>query len=473
MLESFQKLRDLVARPSHTYSPSVETFQNLDTQRIIREMDLVAKGRARGELDQPPTDLAALDFVEEEVIEHIGAAQKRSNDDLENHLAGFRQRLIDLDFENRFNHIDTAAQGSLAELKQELQAGIDDLHPLRKELLDYEIDHARFKERNRIFRPGTNPSPRWTTFKVMVIIALVLGELVINGQLLSKGNELGLVGGIVEAILFAVLNVGVALMFATVLGIRNISHRNWFRKFYGLVAIAAYLVLTLGINLALAHYREVAQSGLEAGGAVLQRLRSSPFELTDFKSWLLFGVGIMFSLVAMFDGLAFGDPYPGYGKVSKNLRKAQTKYADVRRDSIDQLGNVRKDYEDVLRQATEDLSRQRTEHRAIVSHRSRMISLFGEHQAQLEKAANSLLRAYRDTNIAARNDPPPAHFAAPYNLVRIDPKLSKEGEFNTAKLDEKIAKAQQAINLLFGKLESQFDDAMARYRALDELSPDK
>jgi hypothetical protein len=473
MLESFQKLRELVARPSHTYSATIETFQNLDTQRIIREMELEKKGRTRGELEQPPSDATTPDFVEEEIIEHIGAAQKRANDELENHLAGFRQRLIDLDFENRFALIDTAAQGNLSELKQELQAGIDDLHPLRKELLDYELDHARFKERNKLYRPGNNPTPRATTVKVMVIIALVLGELIVNGQLLSKGSELGLVGGIVEAIIFAVLNVGVALMFATVLGVRNLNHRNWFRKLFGLVAALAYLALAVGINLGLAHYREIATAGLEAGPEVLRRLREAPLELTDFMSWLLFGIGIMFSLIAFFDGLAFGDPYPGYRRVDKALRKAQDKYATVRRESIQELGSIRKEYEDVLREAMEDLSRQRTEHRAIVSHRNRMVALFGEHQTQLERASSALLRAYRDTNVAARATPPPVHFAQPYKLERINPKLSKEGEFNTSKLDEKIANAQQSINLLFGKLEAQFEEAMARYRALDELSPDK
>lgn len=473
MLESFQKLRDFVARPSHTYSATIETFQNLDTQRIIREMQLANKGRTRGELEQPPSDATTLDFIEEEVVEHIGSAQKRSYDELENHLAGFRQRLIDLDFENRFSHIDTAAQGSLSGLKQELEAGIDDLHPLRKELLDYETDHARFKERNKLYRPGNDATPRATTIKVMVIVALVIGELVVNGQLLSKGSELGLVGGIVEAILFAALNVGVALMFATVLGVRNLNHRNWFRKMFGLVATLAYLMLAIGINLGLAHYREVASAGLEAGAEVLRRLRESPLELNDFMSWLLFGIGIMLSLIAFFDGLAFGDPYPGYRRVDKALRKAQAKYADVRRESIQALGDIRKEYEDVLRQATEDLSRQRTEHRAIVSHRTRMVSLFNEHQAQLEKAANAILRAYRDTNIAARGTPPPAHFAEAFRLERIEPKISKEGEFNTTKLDEKIGKAQQSINQLFGKLETQFDEAMARYRALDDLSPGK
>lgn len=473
MLEPFKRLRDLVASPSHVYSPSPETFQNIDTQRLIRDMKLVEKGRTRGEIDQPPSDITTNDFVEEEVVERMGEAQKLANNDLENHLAGFRQRLIDLDFEKRFSHIHTAAQGNLADLKQELESGIDDLNPLRKEMRDWEAEVERFKQKHKIHRPSHNSGPRWLTFKIMIIVALIVGELIINGELLSKSNEMGLIGGILEATLFAALNVGVALMFGIVLGIRNVNHRNWLRKLYGIVAFLVYATLAVGINLALAHYREVAETGLEAGKVVMERLQATPLTLNDFKSWLLFGIGILFSLVALIDGLAFGDPYPGYGKVDKARRKATAKYIDTRREAIEELGEIRREYEDVLRQAVEDLSRQRTEHQSIVSHRSRMLSLFDEHQNQIEKAANAALRSYRDTNTAARSSAAPAHFALPFKLSRIEPSISKEGEFNSSQLDSEIAKAQQAINDTFGKLTRVFEESMARYRALDELSPDK
>jgi hypothetical protein len=163
----------------------METFPNLDTHRLVKDMTLVERGRGRGEINQPSTSSTTLDFVEEDVLEHVGAAQKRANDDLENHLASFRQRLVDLDFESRFSDIKAAAMGSLSDLKEELQTGVDDLHGLRRDLTAAEKWHGRFREKNGLERPARIATTRSTTLKVILIVFLVLVELILNGELLS------------------------------------------------------------------------------------------------------------------------------------------------------------------------------------------------------------------------------------------------------------------------------------------------
>lgn len=145
MFQSLDRLRGLISRPAHTYRPTVETFPDIDTQRLSKEMQLAKRGQSRGSTDQPATDSTSFDAVEAEVIEHVGAAQKRAHDALENHLAGFRQRLIDLDFDAQFSNIKSAALGGLSDLKQELQAGVDDLHGLRRDLTAAEKWHAKFQ----------------------------------------------------------------------------------------------------------------------------------------------------------------------------------------------------------------------------------------------------------------------------------------------------------------------------------------
>ena len=96
MFHSLDRLRGLITRPAHTYRPTVETFPDIDTQRLSKEMQLAKRGETRGRDNQPPTDSISFDAVEAEILEHVAAAQKRSHEALENHLAGFRQRLIDL-----------------------------------------------------------------------------------------------------------------------------------------------------------------------------------------------------------------------------------------------------------------------------------------------------------------------------------------------------------------------------------------
>jgi len=299
MFQSLDRLRGLISRPAHTYRPTVETFSDLDTQRLSKEMELAKRGESRGAEDQPTSDSSSLDAVETEIIEHIGAAQKRAHDQLENHLAGFRQRLIDLDFDTQFSNIKSAALGGLSDLKQELQTGVDDLHGLRRDLTAAEKWHASFQKTHRLERPAKIGTPRASFFKWALIVILVLVELILNGELLSKGSELGLVGGIVEAFIFAVLNVGVALMFG-IFWIPFVNHRNWLVKLFGLVGLGAYLACMVGINLALAHYREVAGVLFEgAGEVVMQRLIQDPLGIQDFRSWLLFGLGVLFSIIAV------------------------------------------------------------------------------------------------------------------------------------------------------------------------------
>ncbi len=473
MLKSLERLRGVISRPAHTYRPSLETFPDLDTQRLSREMDLVKKGESRGGQNEPQSDSNTLDAVESEIIEHIGAAQKRAHDQLENHLAGFRQRLIDLDFDTQFSNIKSATMGGLSNLKQELQTGVDDLHGLRRDLTAAEKWHLSFRKKHRLERPAKKGTPRESFFRWAVIVVLVLAELVLNGELLSKGSELGLVGGIFEALIFAVLNIGLALMFG-IFWIPFVNHRNWLLKLLGLIGLLAYFACIVGINLALAHYREVAGVLLEgAGEAVMQRLLQNPLGIEDFRSWLLFGLGVLFSLVAVLDGLTLHDTYPGYERVDKGLRAARDNYADMRRAAIEELGEVRKNYEELLATARADLGKQRVEHDAIVSHRSRMLSLFDDHQTQIEKAANVLLRDYRDANVDKRTTPAPAHFGEPYSLSRIAVTISKEGEWNSSDLKASIAQAQSEIDAIFVSLGKAFDTALEEYRKLDSIAPDQ
>jgi hypothetical protein len=57
--------------------------------------------------------------------------------------------------------------------------------------------------------------------------------------------------------------------------------------------------------------------------------------LTDIKSWILFSVGVIFSLMAMADGLLFFDPYIGYAGLERRWIEASKQFAQARSDLID------------------------------------------------------------------------------------------------------------------------------------------
>ncbi len=251
-------------------------------------------------------------------------------------------------------------------------------------------------------------------------------------------------------------------------------------KLYGLFWLAVFLVFTLALNLGLAHYREVGAGALEeAGRLVMQRILPNLtaadwpklFQLNDFESWILFALGVFFSTVALIDGYSLHDRYPGYQETTDNRNKAQANYARMRRERIEDLMAVRQEYQDTVSELRSDLSKRRTEHEAIVSHRQRQLTLFREHQNQIEKAGNALLRAYRDANIAARTTPSPERFSQPFELSRISVQLAKENEWNTDDLKAAIQGAQADLEKVMTTLTEHFDQSLRAYSELDKLAP--
>lgn len=478
MLKSLERLRGALGRPAHTYRPTLQTFNDVDVQRLEREMDLKKRGAARGQDNLPATESHSLESTEHEIVEQIGAAQKAAHDELQAQLATFHERLTDLDFESRFGAISEVAQGGLADLKAEQQMALDDLHILREDLTIAKSFLDGFRQQNRIKRLADKTTTLGLIVKLLVIALLVVGEIVANGYFLSGGNELGLVGGIVEALLFAVLNVGVAVFVAVVL-LPNLYHRNFFRKIFGFVSLLGFFLWTAALNLGLAHYREVAgareptaEFAAQASDRVMERLQTAPFELNQFESWLLFAIGVLFALVALIDGLSLVDKYPGYRKASETARKAQEDYASERRAKIQDLSDKRQDYQDAVSQLRIDISKRRTEHSSIMGHRLKMLNLFQEHQTQLEKAGNQLLRTFRDANVAARSTPPPAYFDQPFKLEKISVTIDGMNEITADALQLKIDEAQAHLQMVMVEVTEEFELALKRYRELDALDPD-
>lgn len=478
MLKSLERLREALGRPAHTYRPTLQTFNDIDVQRLEREMELKARGAARGADNLPPPDAGALDSTEREIIEQIGAAQKVAHDELQAQLATFHERLTDLDFEARFGAISEVAQGGLADLKAEQQMALDELHMKRKDLTIAEGSLDDFRLQHRIKRLADKKTVLGLVIKLLVIALLVGGEIIANGYFLGSGNELGLVGGIVEALLFSVLNVGVAVLVAVVL-LPNLYHRNLLRKLVGAVSLLGFVAWVGVINLGLAHYREAAgvrqpTAAFAAGArdAVMERLVTRPLQLDQFLSWVLFATGVLFAFIALIDGLNLVDRYPGYRKVSETARKAQEDYAGERRAKIQDLSDKRQEYQDAVSGLRLDISKRRTEHSSINAHRMKMLNVFQEHQTQLEKAGNQLLRTYRDANVAARSTPAPAHFDQAFRLERISVTIDGVNEITSEALQVKIDEAQANLQQVMVQVTQEFELGLQRYRELDALVPD-
>lgn len=466
------RLMNGLRREPHDYRASLQVFPDVNVPRIASELDLESQASERGARDEPASASTGFDDIELAVIERIEAEKKTAQGVLLDELRVYAERLTRLDFEGRFGLIEQAAPEAIGSIRAEAAQGRDELNRLRRELVDLERERDAFRLTHGLTRTARPLSGGNKALKIGILAVIIVVEIFINGNFLAKSNELGILGGIVEAFSFACLNVLVSF-FLGLVGARQLNHRQYTRKAIGAFSLVSYVLLIFVLNLALAHYREVSGTiAADAGQQVMERILTAPLALSDLKSWLFFMIGVVFSGISFGDGVLFGDPYPGYGLIEERLKAAHETYSRRKSALIQQLQEIRDEASETLQDARHDLSVRRSEHDAILESRARMISLFNEHQDQLERAANALLSKYREANRAARATAVPRRFRQAYKLSRYKPEqeplrpsarddLRREIEDNRALLVRQVETIQQ-----------EFESAVARYHQIDDLIPD-
>lgn len=470
--EALNRLWNTVRESSHDFRASTDVFPIFDIQKTSRSLDLEERGKANGSANKPAKSARALDDVEQQVVSKVEEEKATSYQILEDQFHTFSDRLRSLDFEGQFGMIRQANYSSLADFKAEVTIGEDELHGLRRDLQVAEDELEGFKEKHGLRRAAKVSSTASLWFKASIIVLLLLIETWLNGIFLAQGNAQGLVGGVTEAVAFAALNIGSALLLA-IFCVRFLVHRSWFFKFLGFAGLVLYIMLAGVINLALAHFRELsANTFTDVGREVMQRILAAPFGLFELNSWTLLGVGLIFSIIAFIDGCFMRDPYPGFAGTQKRLKLARDAYVERKHELIETLKDVRDDYNEKVEVIIRDLSQRRAEHQAIIKHRGRIASLFAEHQNQLERSANNLLSIYREANRQARTADEPRYFSSAYKMDRIIPSHPETEEWTDGSLAERIKSAQEELSEQMRQIGLEFEEAVKRYHQLDNLFPE-
>jgi hypothetical protein len=456
-------------REPHDYRSSLQVFDDLNIARVASELELERKGAERGSRNEPDPGSSGRDDVELAIIERIQAEKKGAHGLLLEEFRVYRDRLSVLDFEGRFSLIEQAAPEAVGSIRAEAAQGRDDLHRLRRELVELERERDAFRDKHGLSRTARPLSGATKALKIGILAVIIVVEVFINGSFLAKSNELGLLGGTVEAFSFACLNVLISF-FLGLIGARQINHRNYWRKAIVLFSITTYILIIGLLNLALAHYREISGTiTADAGQQVMEHIIAAPFVLSDLKSWLFFMVGAIFSAISFGDGVLFTDPYPGYGLIEQRLKAAHETYAARKSTLIDGLEDIRDEVSETLREARRDLTVRRSEHDAILESRARMVSLFEEHQDQLEHAATALLSTYYEANRGTRTTSVPRRFSQKFKLSRYKVGLEQFPESARDDLRRQIAENQALLVRQVEMIQQEFETAVSAYHQIDDL----
>jgi hypothetical protein len=240
--------------------------------------------------------------------------------------------------------------------------------------------------------------------------------------------------------------------------------------------VAIELIISCGIdilfNLLVGQYRDAlgGPDPMHASEAALSAFTAHPFVLAAFQSWILFGMGVFFWLVAAVDGFKMDDPYPGYGKISRKHEEIIQDYTNEKTNVIDDLSRTRDQALNYIRDARQRLAEESARLSSALDYRERLIQLFEAHQTYLNRAANDLLSVYRHANMRCRTTPPPTQFNSCYSLPKLPLSVSLPHTIDKTRLDSRIAESDEALKKAISQVNAQFEKAAGEFRQIGEFT---
>ncbi|WP_155065072.1 hypothetical protein [Paracoccus limosus] len=452
---------------SDAFVPSMSVFPSIDTKAIAGALKLQEQGRDRGLHNQPPPDAAGFDHVETGIIEKVEELRRKGLENYENNRRVYNERLARAGQASK--EVDIAAGAARNDFGALVQVWRSRIVAARERLNESYNWRNRYRQIHRLERPA-NEFHGWVNVIALALILIVL-EAGMNSYLFSKGNEFGLLGGLLVAVIVSLVNVGGSLLLGYLA--RYMNRRNPLAKLMGLGALALWLGLAGALNLAVAHFRDGLERGLvwaEAAAQAVPGLIARPLELASLESWLLVGLGALISVLAFRKGWHTDDPYPGYGPVERNLEQARLRYEEELHAALEDLQKRRDEAIEELQDANEQVRDGITEAVDALFGQSSLGAHLRAFLEQCDLKVAHLLAIYRDANLAQRTQPAPAAFNTPYAFPAFAPEAIDASRRLTAEAEAERVKAtvETAISEIF----DQFETARQQFSVTDDVELD-
>jgi hypothetical protein len=415
----WQALMSLFRSPREPYVPSPEPFLKLDVDALRAELQPTQRGELYGTQNLPPSDATFPDTREAEISrfcqEELDRSHVQITKGIDTHIASIRQ---------------LSGNSADAEISQLRDSALSELQSVAQNVrnrLELTLQHAdeateafrRFREVHR--RESLPDLSRGQLLPFAIFTVMIAIESALNGNMFAQGNDFGLLGGVFQAAMFSIANVGAGGLTG-VFGVRQLYHVSLWKRFAGGLAFGAAICLAVILNLGVAHFRDAMVRGIpqnEAATSALQALFAEPFALADLFSWLLFGLGFVFFWIACYDGFRLDDPYPSYGAEYRRVLHAKQAYSNAVTETHRAMAIVR----DTYTRRISDVAKRRDVYAhhltSLYDRIARLTNSYERHCQSVRAIHRLLIEEYRDANRRKRTLPPPAYFSA---ISDVEPK---------------------------------------------------
>jgi len=456
---------------SSSQEPSL-TFSEIDVQEIKKKLRLKEEGTHRGKDHLPKTNATGFDDVEQQIIAFAHAEVKEATEKVYHHLESLQHRMLNIRSVGhvaKMEQITMAAEGTFSAKGLGRKA---ELFVTREGVVNIKKNFENFKNQYGLKGDATYPENRF--LHISVVLLLVVLETFFNGRFLARGDEGGLLGGVTFAFGFSAINavLGFLLGYYT---LRLSLHPKIAIKIPCIIFSMLLPSCMLGINLLLSWLRTTIASlgnGIVLKEAMKQiEWRDLILSLRDPESLLLFSAGIVCCIIITIDFWMMDDPFPGFGRISREYKAKIETYADMQSAILGELEEIQarnhKALDEVLDQASDIFA----ESEKLVESQNRWRRLYAAHLDHLEDVGKQLIGYYRTMNMEARKtEPPPAYFQQNWTLKR--PPLPEPDEQSVSaqkRIQAETRDVQSAHISCVKRISEAYIKALHEYQTIEQL----
>lgn len=412
MLDSIKSL----VKTTQPFDSSSEQFNQLDLAEVAKGLNLKSRAAELGSRNIPSRNeknkdelATTIDFFFSQLVlttkNQIASLFEAGN-------RSFEQKIGEQNTDVAIRMDTNECEG---ELKKTARTLLQRVYLKKRDLHWFDIGYEDFRSNNKLVAPADYPTGEARS-KIYGIIVLIFGlELILNSSILGGAHPGGFIGVAAEVFAFAVINIFLAFFLG------NFTAREWNHIFLArkvlLGAVASMILVSIIVlfNLFFAHYRDALATAASSdfsfetqysqmGGAAFSSFLSTPFELNDFKSYLLWVLGCCLAFFAAFEFYKTDDSYPGYGKIHRSRDRFAEDFIRECDTYQEETSEVVNRYYDDYRDKAKMIRAQKESARDWVNRHNAIIDKYQGWLNHLNIAGASLYKIYRTENQLNRND---------------------------------------------------------------------
>src|SRR4051812_7707369 len=466
-----KSVRDLVAGimdPGHGVLPGIQSFPPIDVDQVARDLQLDERAEKAGRAGQPLSQADGPDMAELDILDHVERLARKAHEiylaQIDHYEGRIRRAVITADLRVQ---IEAAGSNALADIRAEIIHHQNQLNLLLQAVGSREQEFRQFRQSHGLTRPPRYAAPDERALALLLLLVFVLLESILNGMFFAEGSEAGLIGGVVQALVLSILNVGVAALYA-LYGFPYLFHRRREARIAGAAATIVFLLWLIGLNLSIGHYRDlfIASGGSVLVSDLLHRLTTAPLLLSDAKSLILVLLGIGLGIASVIDLAARRDRYPGYATVAADLQRAMERYTEENPRCLAGIMELRDKAVDDMTAAVQLIRDSQLDMLRAAEGRARAHQNYLSYLHQLAGLHERLVQRYRELNRRGGRGDAPAYFQKP----AIRPMFGEPPALSALRLEEDVRRDVIArIDHYIAAVNERLEGAMPEYQTVGQL----